>query len=73
MSRYTLDRFEGEWAILEDQEGRPVQVPRDQLPSGTKEGTVLDRDKDIWTVNEAQSDLIRRAVRMRMDRLRGKD
>ena len=41
MARYTIDRFEGEWAVLEGEHARTFTVPREWLPSGAREGDVL--------------------------------
>ena len=41
MTRYTIDRFEGDtWAVLEG-DGPRVTVPRGWLPSAAREGDVL--------------------------------
>ena len=41
MTRYTIDRFEGDkWAVLES-DGPRVTVPRGWLPSAAREGDVL--------------------------------
>ena len=41
MALYTIDRFEGDWAVLETEDARTFNVPRDWLPSGAREGDVL--------------------------------
>lgn len=38
---YTVDRFEGEVAVLEVAGGRLVDMPRRQLPADAAEGDVL--------------------------------
>lgn len=43
MDFYTVDRFEGELAVCEQEDGRFVQLPRADLPAGVKEGDVLTR------------------------------
>ncbi|WP_041274631.1 DUF3006 domain-containing protein [Desulforamulus reducens] len=37
-----VDRFEGAWAVLEVQGKMMWNVPRDFLPSGTSEGTMVE-------------------------------
>jgi hypothetical protein len=40
---FTIDRFEGpDWAVLEDERGQTVRVPRTSLPADTREGDVID-------------------------------
>ena len=38
---WTIDRFEGEIAVVEIAEGKTVNIPRAALPDGIKEGAVL--------------------------------
>lgn len=44
MVKYTLDRFEGDFAVLLLREDESIQtdVPRHQLPDEVKEGDILD-------------------------------
>jgi hypothetical protein len=43
MPRYTIDRFEAEdWAVLEDEQARTFRVPRQWLPTGAREGDVVN-------------------------------
>lgn len=41
MPRYTIDRFEAQWAVLEDDRGRTFNVPVHWLPADAQEGDVL--------------------------------
>jgi hypothetical protein len=41
MPRYTIDRFEAQWAVLEDDRGRTFNVPVHWLPADVREGDVL--------------------------------
>lgn len=46
---WTIDRLEGDLAVLEVAEGKTVTVPKTALPEGAEEGDVLcitiDREK----------------------------
>lgn len=42
MGRYVLDRFEKGLAVLEDEGGTMRSVPAEKLPSGLREGAVLE-------------------------------
>ena len=46
MARYVLDRYEGDWAILEDEDGRMLKVARDTLPQAS-EGEALEEADGI--------------------------
>ena len=47
---YIIDRFEGDWAVIEGPENIMLNLPREILPKGAKPGDVLSI---IVTVNEA--------------------
>ena len=42
MVRFTIDRFEAQWAVLETPEGKTINYPRNLLPKDAKEGDVFD-------------------------------
>ena len=41
MPRYVVDRFEGTWAVLEDEQGKTFLLPRRWLPTQAGEGDVV--------------------------------
>jgi hypothetical protein len=43
---YSIDRFEGDFAVLiaDDGENRPIPVPRNQLPPEVREGSILTQE-----------------------------
>lgn len=41
----TIDRFEGEWAIVEMENGKFMDIPRDSMPPNAVEGSVIFMDK----------------------------
>ncbi|HXF96634.1 MAG TPA: DUF3006 domain-containing protein [Gemmatimonadales bacterium] len=44
MAYYVIDRFEGRVAVLVGDHGEALEVPRTDLPKGSREGTVLRLD-----------------------------
>jgi hypothetical protein len=42
MASIIIDRFESQWALLEDPERGTFTIHRDLLPKGVKEGDVLN-------------------------------
>lgn len=36
-----IDRFEGDWAIIEYEDGKTFQIPKKLLPKGISEGAVI--------------------------------
>ena len=39
--KYTIDRFEGDLAVCEDEHGKMVNISRNKLPGNAAEGDVL--------------------------------
>jgi len=56
LKKYTVDRFEGEFAVLLLSSDESVQkdVPKDQLPNDVKEGDIIEVSFNVdGTVKEA--------------------
>jgi DUF3006 family protein len=70
---YTIDRFEdGDWAVLEDDQGRTFSLPRRWLPAEAREGDVLkvDYQKAEPAVETLRLELDPAAREERLDRAR---
>lgn len=39
---FVVDRFEGEWAVVENENRRTFNIPKSILPIGIKEGDVIN-------------------------------
>lgn len=48
---YTIDRFSGDYALLEDDEQTVVRVERSLLPVEAREGDVLIHENGEYTVD----------------------
>jgi len=46
-----VDRFEGEYAVCENEDGTMVDIRRDKLPKETKEGDVLIVEGDTFVID----------------------
>ncbi|MEA4895136.1 MAG: DUF3006 domain-containing protein [Oscillospiraceae bacterium] len=44
--RFIIDRFEGQLAVAELESKNLINIPREILPVGTKEGTVINIEID---------------------------
>lgn len=62
MMFYTIDRFEGDYAVLEDDDENRVNVKRALLPVTAKESDVLDFDGETYTVNAEETEKRRQSV-----------
>ena len=60
-----IDRFEGEWAVLE-YDGTVFNVPRSLLPTGAREGDVIDL---VARVDESATEKRRQKVKELEDEL----
>ncbi|MCQ2491210.1 MAG: DUF3006 domain-containing protein [Ruminococcus sp.] len=64
----TIDRFEGDYAVLETDEGM-VSIHRAHLPSSAHEGDVVTYSNGGYSVSHADTDERRRAAREKLNRL----
>lgn len=62
--RIVIDRFEGEYAVVELESGQFFHVPRQLLPGGAAEGTVLD-----ILINEKETGERKERISRRMGKL----
>jgi hypothetical protein len=53
--RLIVDRFEGSYAVCEDEEKNMVSILKAELPDDAKEGSVLICDNGIIYVDNAQT------------------
>lgn len=52
---YSIDRFEGECAVLEKEDGTFLDVLRKFLPENAKEGDCLQWDGTAWVIRTQQT------------------
>jgi hypothetical protein len=49
--RVIIDRFEGDYAVCEEEDRAMIDIEKSKIPSGAKEGDVLDINSEIITIN----------------------
>lgn len=54
--KVSIDRFEGEYAICEKEDGSTYDLAKDALPKGAKPGDVLDIDGDQITIDAGETE-----------------
>lgn len=69
---YSIDRFEGDIAVLVDEDGNSLDVPRADLPDGIKSGDMLRRQADGFRPDPDAADARRARVLALQDRLRSR-
>lgn len=68
---YAVDRFEGETAVLEDDNEALFTVARSLLPAGTQAGDVLSRMNGVYTAEPEETQRRREYARRLEQMLRG--
>lgn len=68
---YAVDRFEGDRAVLEDDEGHRRMADRDQLPPDTLQGDVLVLEAGKYLHDRRETQRRRDRIRHLEQRLRG--
>jgi len=53
--KFVIDRFEGEFAVCEREDGTMINIPKDQIPEHACEGDVLSVKKHKIVMNEEET------------------
>lgn len=70
VEEYSVDRFEGEYAILENRKTSEIKkVQKDSLPENIKEGSVLEYVNGKYIYNEETTNFEKAKIKGRMDQL----
>lgn len=66
--KYIIDRFEGEFAVLEKEEGGTFDVPKSEIIDA-KEGDVVIFDNGIYTVDKEETKKRKELIAEKIKRL----
>ena len=69
MKQFSIDRFEGQIAILIDEEGKKASIRREDLPQNAVEGDVLYLEGEKFVKNPSETDQKRAEVQSLIDEL----
>lgn len=71
MKQYSIDRFEGKYAVCQDEEGVSIDVLKKLLPRISKSGDVVmyDEENDTYYIDEEKTQEIRRRIIALQDEL----
>lgn len=64
-----IDRFEGKYAVCELEDGKFVDIPKEDIPEDAKEGDVLTKTDSGYRVEKIATEAKREEIRQRMNRL----
>jgi hypothetical protein len=67
--RVTIDRFEGEYAVCEKPDRAMLNIKKNRLPTGVKEGDVLVIEGDVIRIDSGSTANRKKAIRNLMDQL----
>ncbi len=67
--KVVVDRFEGKYAIFEKENKDMIQIEKNKLPTGVKEGTVLRIQSDKITIDTAKTKKAEQDIKELMDGL----
>ena len=70
--KYTVDRIEGDIAVLENEDERRVKVNVSLLPEGVREGSCLAKENGAFRLDEASAEALRRKHYMLQQRMKKK-
>ena len=69
-SRCTIDRFEGDVAVLENRDtGEMLNVSKKDLPQDAKEGTILKLNKDKYEIDLEEQKIVEDRIKNKMKNL----
>lgn len=70
-SLYTLDRFEGNFAILENRTTKKMtDIPISNIPSNAKEGDILKLSNGSYVIDYKETNIFSDRIRYKMDNLK---
>lgn len=64
-----IDRFEGDYAVVEFEGRKMVDILRRDLPAGLKEGDVIRSTDGIYVFDELETELIKKETKTMFDKL----
>lgn len=67
--KYLIDRFEGTYAVCEDETKNIVNIPKYRLPMEAKEGDALIEDDGIIRIDDRETDERRKKMNQMMSKL----
>lgn len=65
--RYTIDRFEGKYAVCEDETGGMINIPAERLPNVAKEGDKIIESNGIYAIDRIAGNKAKAVIEKLMD------
>ena len=72
MAKFSIDRIEGAYAVLIDDQGNDSSVLLSDLPKGVKEGNVVRYEDGVYALDAAEEQQRRSRILSLQEKLRNK-
>ena len=69
MMKGIIDRFEGNYAVVEFEGRRMVEIHKRDLPGGLKEGDAIRCDDGVYVFDEAETKRLKNETKVMFDKL----
>jgi len=67
--KYIIDRFEGDYAVCEDENKQMIDIERDKIPAEAREGDVLIQQGDKYIIDLDETNRRKEKIQRLMDDL----
>jgi hypothetical protein len=71
--RYTIDRFEGKYAVCESETGEMISIPAENLPKKAKEGDIIIESNGIYAIDRVTGNKAKAEIEKLMDDIFGQN
>lgn len=70
MEQYTIDRFEGDFAVCEEEKtGKMVNIRKTDIPAEAKEGSIIVKENNQYKVDNEKTNQVAERIKKKMDNL----
>lgn len=67
--RLVIDRFEGNFAICENDNMEIIHIDKSKLPANAKEGSIIEDKEELYILLEKETEDRNKRIKEKMDRL----
>jgi len=64
-----IDRFEGDYAVVEFEDRKMVDIHKRDLPAGLKEGDAIRNTDGVYVYDEVETERIKKETKAMFDKL----
>lgn len=60
--KFIIDRFEGSFAVCEDEDGRMQNIARNLISGNPKEGDIIEKQGELYNINPEETEKRKKEV-----------